>query len=57
MQGHTKVQALIDSGSKDNTMISAYTAVLELHVCFTNIEAQKIDGSIFSTYDMVLANF
>lgn len=47
----------MDSGGKINAITPVYTAVLGLYVCFTNIEAQKIDRSILLTYDIVLANF
>ena len=39
------VRALIDSGSKVNTMTLAYASKLDLWACHTNIGAQKIDGS------------
>ena len=38
-------------------MTPVYTAVLGLHVCPTDIGAQKIDRSMFSTYSIVLVNF
>lgn len=34
----TKIQALIDFGSKINAMTPAYAAVLRLCICFTNVE-------------------
>ena len=52
-----KVWALINSSSKVNAMTSAYASKLGLRVCRTNIGAQKIDGSTFKTFKMVLANF
>ena len=56
-KGHIAVQALFDFNNEVNAMISAYTAVLRLHVCFTDVKAQKIDRLTILTYSMVLANF
>ena len=53
----TQVQALIVSSSKVNAMIPAYASRLYLRVCHTNVRAQKIDGFIFQTFRMVLADF
>ena len=52
-----KAKALIDLGSKINAMTPAYTAKRGLKVRKTDIGAQKIDGSIFDTFEMVLTNF
>ena len=52
-----KVQALIDYGSKVNTMIPAYILKLGLRVRQTNVGAQKIDGSTLKTFEIVLASF
>ena len=52
-----KVQALIDTGSKVNTMAPAYASKLGLRVCRTNVGAQKIDGSALETFGIVLASF
>ena len=51
------VRALIDSGSEVNAMTPAYASKLGLRVRHTDVEAQKIDGSILQTFGMVLANF
>ena len=51
------VRALIDSGSEVNAMTPAYTSKLGLQVRYTEIGAQKIDGSTLQTFGMVLANF
>lgn len=51
------MQILIDSGNKINLIFQAYVAVLRLHVCHINVEAQKTDGSTLLTHSMVLANF
>ena len=53
----TEIQTLIDSGIEVNTMNSAYTVVLRLSVCLIDIETKKIDGSMLSTYSMILVNF
>ena len=52
-----EVQALIASGSEVNTMILAYASRPGLRVHRNDIEAQKIDGSIFETFEIVLASF
>ena len=52
-----KVQALIDSGSKVNAMISVYVAELGLVTQKTSIRAQKIDGLPLKTYSMALTRF
>lgn len=41
----TKIQVMIDSRSKVNSMTPAYVAKLGFKVRLTNIGAQKIDGS------------
>ena len=51
------VRALIDSGSKVNAMTSAYISKLSFQAYHTNVKAQKIDGSFFQTFKMVLASF
>ena len=51
------VRALIDSGSEINAMSPVYASKLGLRVHHTDVEAQKIDGSILQTFGMVLANF
>ena len=48
---------MIDSGSEFNSMIPAYALKLGLKIHHTNVEAQKIDGSTFKTFEIVLANF
>ena len=52
-----RVKALINYSSEVNAMILNYALKLGLKVCYTNIGAQKIDGSIFEIFEMVLANF
>ena len=53
----TGVRALVDSGSEVNAMTPAYAAKLGLKVRKTDIGTQKIDGSIFETFGMALADF
>ena len=38
-------------------MTLAYIAKLGLKICSTNIGAQKIDGSLFKTFRMIIAGF
>lgn len=52
-----KIQAFLNSSNKVNAIILESTAKLCLKVRFTNIEAQKIDGSIFKIFEMFLACF
>lgn len=51
------VYALLDSDSKVTAIIPVYATVLGLHICFTDVKAQKIDKSMLLIYNMVLANF
>ena len=53
----TEVQALIDSGSKVNTMAPAYAKKLGFRVQKTNVGAQKINRSILKIFGMVIAGF
>lgn len=48
---------MIDSDSKINAMIPTYATKLGLNIRYTDVEAQKIDGFIFETFEIVLANF
>lgn len=57
MKDQTKIQALLDSNSEVNVMTLAYAAKLDLKVQLTNIGAQKIDGSNFYIFGIVLASF
>lgn len=52
-----KVLALISSRSEVNAMTPTYISKLGLKVCLTNFKAEKVDGSIFKIFDMVLASF
>ena len=51
------IRALIDSGSKVNTIIPAYASNLNFKVYSTNVKAQKIDGFTLKTFGIVLASF
>lgn len=51
------IRVLIDSNSKVNAMISAYTKQLGLRTQKTGIKAQKIDNSLIQTHKMVIAAF
>lgn len=52
-----EIKTLIDLGSKVNIILLAYSSKLGLKVCHTNIRAQKIDGSTFEMFKIVLASF
>ena len=52
-----KVQVLINLGSEINAMTPAYASKLSLRVRRTDVRAQKIDGSTFKTFGIVLASF
>lgn len=52
-----RLQVVIDSGSKINTMTPVHVLKLGVKFCHTNVEAQKINDSIFNTFRIVLANF
>ena len=56
-KSEVQVQVLIDSGSEVNAMTLGYASKLDLKVRPTDVRAQKIDGSIFKTFGMVLASF
>ena len=56
-ENQEQVRALLDSGSKINTMISAFVRKLRLYIQKTNVKAQKIDGSALKTFEMVIADF
>ena len=51
------IQALIDSGSKVNTMTPGYAKQLGLQVQKTVIGDQKIDGLLVRTFGIVIAGF
>ena len=51
------IRVLIDFGSEVNVLTPAYISKLGLRVRHTDVEVQKIDGSTFQTFGMVLAHF
>ena len=56
-KNEVQVQALLNSDSEVNAITLEYASKLGLKVCPTDVRAQKIDGSIFETFGMVLASF
>lgn len=52
-----EIQALINSSSKVNAITLVYILKLGLQARQTNIGDQKIHGSIFKTFKIVLARF
>ena len=52
-----QVRALLDSGSKVNTMSPIYTKKLGLKTWKTNVGAQKIDGSALKSFEIIIADF
>ena len=51
------IWALINLGSKVNAMTTAYAKQLGLQIQKTDIEAQKIDGSLLRNFEIVIASF
>ena len=51
------VQALIDSGSEVNIVYLSFVKQLGLSIKPTDVRAQKIDGTILDTHEMVVAAF
>ena len=51
------IRALINSSNKVNAMTLAYAKQLDLQVQKTDVRAQKIDGSLLRTFEMVIAGF
>ncbi len=47
----------MDSESKVNAMNQAFTSQLDPKICKTNVEAQKIDGTTFKIYGIVVSTF
>ena len=50
------VRALLNSGSKVNTINPAFTKKLGLHIRKINVRAKKIDGSTLETFEMVITD-
>ena len=55
--GKKSVSALLDSGSEVNSVHPAFTKELDLPIRPTDMEGQKIDGTMLETYGMVVAAF
>ena len=51
------MSALFDSGSKVNAIHPTFTREPGLPIKTTNVEAQKIDGTILNTFKMVVGAF
>ena len=51
------IWAFINSGSKINSMTPAYIKQLGLQVQKTDVGAQRIDGTLFQTFRMVIPSF
>ena len=52
-----QVKAVLNSGSKVNTMNPAFARKLNFHIQKINIVAQKIDSSTLKTFRMMIADF
>lgn len=48
---------MLNSGNKVNAITLVYILKQGLRICYTNIKSQKIDGSIFEIFQIVLASF
>ena len=55
--GQKQVRALLNSGSKVNTMSPAYAERLGFKTWKTNVGAQKIDGFALESFGIVIADF
>ena len=53
----TQVQALVDLGSEVNAMYPSFAKQLGLPIQLTDVRAQKIDGTMLNTHEMVVAAF
>ena len=53
----TEVQALINSESEANAFYLSFAKQLDLPIRLIDIGAQKIDGAILDTYEMIVAAF
>ena len=52
-----KIQAIINSSSKINTITPEYALNLGLKIYLINFRVQKIDGPTLETFRIVLASF
>ena len=55
--GKKSVLALLDSGSEVNAIHPAFAKELGLPIRPTDVEAQKMDGTMLEIYGMVIATF
>ena len=53
----TSIKALINSGNKVKAMTLAYASKLSLNIQHTHVGAQKIDGTILKTFEIIFASF
>ena len=51
------IQILINFGSEINKITLAYVAMLGLKVCPIAVRFQKIDGSSFKSFGIIIASF
>ena len=51
------IRALIGSGSKVNAIALAYASKLGLWIQVTDVKAQKIDGSLLQTFQIIITGF
>lgn len=51
-----QIKALLNSGNKVNVISLVYIKKLGLKIWKTNVGVQKINGSIFKTFKIVIAN-
>ena len=56
-ESQEQVRALLNSGSKVNTINPAFARKLGLYIQKTNVGAQKIDSSTLKIFGMVIADF
>ncbi len=52
-----QTEALLDSGSEVNAMSLAFAQQLGLKIRNPNVRAQKIDGTILETYEIIVSTF
>ena len=56
-KGQGQVKALLNSDSEVNAISPPYVKKLGLKTQKTNVGAQKIDGSVLDTFEMVIVDF
>ena len=55
--GQEQVRALLNSGSEVNAINPTFAQKPSFHIQKINVKAQKIDGSTFETFKIVIADF